>query len=455
MRRSGGAAWIGLTAALLSAAGLDRYPEARALLAEAEALLPRMALDARQPLAYSLADLYARGGYLDDAIRVAAVSRHPAPIISARVLYGDSAGALATARATADPYGRSNILITVGQTAWRAGDKLTAKLALAEAERASRGIPDAVKRARQADMVRQLLDVLPNDPPIPLSAEPSPRPRPGPPPDYLPPFPMTVEGFREAELPAAAVQADASYLTALYAAVAARDRTGLEKLASTARSPRQKLLGTASLAHLFLQANAPPAVEEAARSVETDGADIALAKAELLAAAGRAWARGRDFDRARICFEDAVALVKSVKVPALSAGKVKVVSAIARLQSDSRLAGAMAETFDLALALAAAVPAPLKPGPYLATRGPSDAYRLVFETALKAQRVEIARQAAARWNAASQGQAAGSIAMEWFSAGHRDEALTFARSLHSPAARAGALKDIAYEILEAAGAPHP
>lgn len=459
MRRLGSAAWIGVTAAALIsvAAEVDRYPEARALLAEAEALLPRVVPRERTVIAYSLAELYARGGYLDAGTRLVAVANQPLLNVSARVLYGDTDGALAAARASADPYTRCTILITVGQAAWRTGDKLTAKLALAEAERAARAIPDAVKRKRQLDMAQQHLDALPNDPPAPLSAEPSPPARKAEAPRAdLPPFPITLEGFRDDGAAAAAVQADTKYLTALYAAVASRDQAGIEALARTAQSPRKELLGTASLAHLLLQVGAAPAAEEAARSVEADGADRALAKAELLAAAARAWARVKEIDRARVCFDDAVALVKSVNVPALSMGKVKVASAIAGLQSESRLVGAMTETFDLALALAGAVPAIAKrPGLYVAFYGPSAAFSFVFKTALRAERVEIARKAAEGWDSASQGKAAGTIASEWFEAGHRDEALTFARGVRQPEPRARALMDIARRMFDAAGAPNP
>ena len=268
---------------------------------------------------------------------------------------------------------------------WQLGNKLDAALVVAEAERTARGIADPEKRALRFKNLEVFKSAIAEDPPLPLSVVPKPRLKPPPPVSGgLPPFPITVEGFRSSAsaIASKAAESDQVFLTTLYALAGAQDRIGLAKQAATAVSARQRVLGVASLEHLLIQAGALDGAEEAARAIPGDGLDLTLAKAEALAAAGRAWAVSCNLDNSVRCFNDAVAVLTKVRAPALALGKVKVAAAIAGLEADSRLAGASAGTFDLAMAWALQVPFRTDKQTTFRPEYRDDAYRAVFLAAI-------------------------------------------------------------------------
>ena len=304
-----------LASAQLASAGNDFYPEIRSLILEAETAsggitkLP----DGSQPLVWA-ADLLARAGYLEDAMRVGAKAGvSPERFVFAQTLYGDLEGALKTVAAMGDAERKTTRLTDVAHLLWRMGDRPNARKVLDEAERTAKVIPNLEHRKFQLRVVTQQREALPADPPIPISAMPRSEPR-RVADSSIPPFPVSVDGFRDEDSSGVTSRAKINevFLTRLYELVAARDSDGLRKHTERAATPFQKALGLASIEHLLIQLGALQEAEQSARAMPDDGADCSLAKAEALTAAASAWARNGDSDRARENFDAALQTVASV-----------------------------------------------------------------------------------------------------------------------------------------------
>jgi tetratricopeptide (TPR) repeat protein len=408
---------------------------------------------------FSAAELFARAGYLKDAAEIAAkVGIPPEQFVRARTLYGDLVGARRVIDAVRDPDQRVILLTAVGNILWRMRDPANAKKILAEAEGVSKAIPNIARRKARMQVVLQLRDVLADEPPIPLSHEPSPQPR-APASSPVPAFPITVDGFRQKDPKATTddAQENGVYLTRLYALAAAGDHEGLLNHTRAASTPFQKAMGLASLEHILIQLRAPAEAEKYAREIPNDCPDCTLARVEALSAVATAWARTGDPERAQKCFEEALVGLKTVGLD-LAFGKAVVAASIAAAQYESGLVATSAQTFELALKLTSQVPSrpkPVKgvyPKMYFSRGFQDDAFRAIFAVAIRIYD-GAARRTAEMWHDLAGDEAYSSIVDAWLAAGRKEDALAFARTISDPEQRVAALLWLARSLLDDAGAP--
>jgi len=164
------------TSVCARAEALDRYPEIRTIILEAETASAGITTlaDGSEPLSWA-ADLYARAGYLEDASRaLTKAGAPPEQLSAARALYGDLDGALKAVTAMRDPERRTTRLTGLAGILWRMEDQANAGKVLDEAERAAMTIPNLAHRKLQLQIIAQSREVLPNEPPVPLSPTPHP-----------------------------------------------------------------------------------------------------------------------------------------------------------------------------------------------------------------------------------------------------------------------------------------
>lgn len=450
-----------VTAQVPSAPANDFYPEVRSIILEAESASISITVlpDGSKPLSWA-ADLLARAGYLEDAMRVGAKGAVPLEqFASAQTLYGDLEGALKAVAAVRDPERRTTRLTGLGNILWRMGYPANARNLLDEAERAAKTIPNLAHRKVQLQLIAQQKGALSDDPPVPLSAKPHPEPRKTPD-SRIPTFPVTVDGFRDRgpEEIAKSTKENEAYLTQLYALVEARNREGLVKHTAEASSPFQKTLGLASIEHLLIQAGDVKDAEMSARAMPDDGADCALAKAEALTAAGTAWARAGDSERAQEIFDAALQSVASVGRE-FAFGRAAVTASIAAAEAGSGMVATGGKTLETALRSVLQVeprPKPVK-GVYRKTyygpRFQDDAYRLIFGVAIRAHDLGAARHTVESWRAVGGSEENVSIVDAWLGVGRKDEALSYARGLKDAIERVPTLLWMASHLLDEAGAP--
>jgi tetratricopeptide (TPR) repeat protein len=453
--------FIIVTARVASAAANNYYPEIRSIILEAEnASTGITGLPDGSKLLSWAADLLARAGYLDDAGRVGAKAAvPPEQFASAQTLYGGLEGALKAVATMRDPERRTTRLTGLGNILWRMGDPANARKLLDEAERAANTLPNLAHRKVQLQLIAQQKGALSDDPPVPLSAKPHPEPRKTAD-SRIPAFPVTVDGFRDKNPDEIAKRTKENevYLTQLYALVAARDREGLLKHTAEASSPFQKTLGLASIEHLLIHVGAVKDAEQSARAIPNDGADCTLAKAEALTAAGTAWARIGDSERAQETFESALQNVASVGRD-LAFGKAIVIASIAAAEAESGMIATGNKTFETALKSVSQVepcPKPVKgvyPKTYFGRRFQDDAYRLIFGVAIRAHDLGAARHTVDLWRAAGGSGENVSIVDAWLGVGRKDEALSYARGLKDAIERVPTLLWMARSLLDEAGAP--
>jgi tetratricopeptide (TPR) repeat protein len=448
-----------LCAPLVAQAPRDFYPAVRSLLIEAESAASKIVPVSESQSQFSRAGhLYARAGYLDDAARAytrAAVKYNA--MAAPTAVYGDRDAAIRLVdRETGD---RSLSYVNLARIFWRLGDKQRAAATLDKASAAAAAIPDPGKKKTTAAIIAQLRSALPDDPPIPLSAEPLASPVPVKPagPPEIPPFPITADGFRDNDPKVATARAaeNGPFLTKLYAYMERGDRDGLLQHARSAATLFQKTLALVSIEHILIQANMPDAAEEYAREIPENTPDCALAKAEALSAAASAWARKGDMEHARSAF--AAALEKLDLVADLPFGQLKVAIAIAVAQADAGLVATSRDTFALASRIAAGFPLLPKSAsgarlrPVAARHFRPEAYESIFTAQLRVRDVGAASRTAVLWRAA--GGSADDVAEEFFRSGFPDDALQYARAIEKPNERARAFLWLAEQMLEHAGAP--
>ncbi len=460
-----GAPYPALFVALLSAQtcfAADYYPKIREVILEAEAAAAGTpALGDSNALMHKAAMLLLRAGYLDDAAQtLKKVGASEVETIRARTLYGDSEGARHLAASRADPEQKTDLLERIADMLWRMGNPEKARILLDDARTSSNGIANLSHRKIRLQTIEQLSAALSSDPPNLVSNEPRPTAR-LPTASTVPPFPVTTDGFRKKDPSAVSAEArqNAEFMTRLYALAVAGNRDGLLKLTESAASPFQKMLAWANLVHVFIQLGVPAEAEQYARLISEDGADCTLAKAEALVAVGSAWGRRKEPLQAERCFDDALHLVANVGKE-LAFGRAVVVAKVAEAEAAAGLTSNLSATFDLALDLARLSPPHPKPvngvypkGYFEEHQTQDDAYRLIFNTAVKARDLADARRSAQKWHESSSDLADNGIVTAWVEDGKIDEALAYARELKDRGERASALLDLAQEWLDSAGAP--
>ena len=451
-----------LTLALTQAqSGSDRYPEVRAILTEVEIAAAKIGVlrDKNNALS-SVAFLYARAGYLDDAFRVAAMAGMEQGFFTkAQTLYGDLPGARRVIGAVQDPVSKSALLSGVADTLWRMGDAVNARTLLLEAEQVASKIVAPSRRKVQLQMIAQLTNALPSTAPIPLSATPYPRPRKSPE-SPASPFPITVDGFRKKTPEAIANDSlqNGAFLTELYAFAVAGDREGLLKHTAHAVSTFQKTMAFATIEHLLIQIGEVAEAESYARKIPEDQSDCALARVEALSAAAVAWARAGNTEQAQEVFDDALETLASVG-PDLAFGKAVVAAAVATAQSEAGFVATSSQTFELSLKLAQHVP--LRPKPvkgvykntYFGRSFRDDAFGKIFDAALRIHNLSAARRTVAVWASSNDSDPHVSIVNAWFHAGRKDEAIAHARGISDVKERVSALEWLARNALDEAGGP--
>ncbi|MDQ6678942.1 MAG: hypothetical protein M3Z09_16790, partial [Acidobacteriota bacterium] len=163
---------VGLSFAILlpGSPSKDNYPKIRLLIAEVENASTgiRSLPDKSIPLE-SVAHLYARAGYLEDAARVLKVANLPLDRMSrAQALYGDFEGALRSLVGTRDSMLKTSQTTAIAMVLWSMGEPLKAAIVLDNAEACAKTIPDPIHKKRQLQMIQQQREVLPDPPPVPV-----------------------------------------------------------------------------------------------------------------------------------------------------------------------------------------------------------------------------------------------------------------------------------------------
>lgn len=431
------------------------YPEAYAILQEAESQATTDG-DAQ----HWLAQLYARGGYLDDAAR-AFKSKEPFPdnLFTAQVLYGNAASVESFVRALPDTESRAFGFTRLADIYWRMGNLRVAEEHLEAAKRIATKTGDARVRQKILTLVERGYSYMTEMPPQILSASPQPKPRAAAQePDRAVAFPITPEGLIKLspdELTAQNTR-NAALLEKLYAFMAAGDRNGLQRLSDSARDPFQKTLVMASIEHLLLQAREWELAEQFAKSIPETSPQCALAKAEALSAAASGWLGAGSLNRANADFDLAADLARSLKTA--SFGKVSAAVAIARAQAGGGLTASAGASLKAAQKYAEALP--LKPASarkndYVPIRNSglrAEAYSLILLTSIAIHDLGAGRDVARAW-AGIDTQAYSPIADAWFQAGQTGEALTFVRNISDQRQKVMGLQSIAQNLLDEAGAP--
>jgi tetratricopeptide (TPR) repeat protein len=438
-------------------AAVDLYPEARALLlaAELSAENLRQLADGSDPWTWA-GSLYARAGYLADAERVLGPSEEPHFIVwTARVVYGDLAGAEASIDKISSPASKAECYVALANLLWRMQKPELARARFEKARMIAAGIPSGRERTRVLEGVRLGMTYV-NDPrPIVVSPEPAPMPKQRPNPPWLPEFPITTGGFRVQTPSARAAQmkADEAYLKSLYERIAAKDRDGAFGIVKAAKTARQQTLGFATLGHLLIQGASPEAAENVFRQMVEGDSDSRLAKAEALTSAGAAWLQNGNSDAADRCFRDSVSLVNQVKE--LPMAKLTVILRVAQAQGSGGMVASAAQTLRRARELAEELPERPKPVRGLRAVTPpgvhyrEEGYEKLMLAAILARDVGIATEIEEKWRGGG-----ASVALAWLEAGHRERAVAMAKRIVDRQNRVEAFLQMASHLLAVGGAPH-
>jgi tetratricopeptide (TPR) repeat protein len=437
----------------------DRYPLIRSLLQEAEtaAIGIRYFDDRSNPRSWA-STLYARAGYLSDAIRANDGRADAYHVWKARVLYGELEAVDKTFDSISDPEDKASRLISLADFLWRMGEPDKARVRFEAAKPPASRVANQSHRNRLLASIEQGLTYVANDPPELLTPQPKPQPlrpvRESP----LPAFPITSDGFRQrgAKDIETAATANAEFLTNLYGRVVARDREGLAKLVEAAATPFQKVLGLASVEHLLILVRQPEEAERYAKLMPTPDSDCSLAKAEALSAVGAAWLEANNPERAQQNFEAAISLVNSVRD--LPLGKVMVLLSIARAQSKGGMVATSGATLQLAKELAQGLPlrqATSGSGsarPVAGVHFRDEAYERMLQVAVEMRNLGAAQEIANLWRQADS-KADPDIIRAWFDADRVDDAINYARAIPEASQRAKTILVLAQALLDRAGAP--
>jgi len=255
----------------------------------------------------------------------------------------------------------------------------------------------------------------------------------------------------------ARTNADGELMKQLYDRAAAGDRAGIERITESASTPFQKALGIASLEHVFIQLRQPEQAEQYAKQIPETDSSSSLAKAEALSAAGSAWLRAINDDRARGDFNSAKSIVAFV--PDLPLGKISVLVSIGAEQFKARMIEDSDTTFRSAIELAQKLPTrPVippgvrRPQTPLGVHYKDEAFAKIVRAAIHVRNDEIANDASKIWS--STGDNVDSALVDaWFADGRTDEAIAVAQRIEDPERRVSELLILARNLLNEAGAP--
>lgn len=425
------------------------------LAAELSAENVRQLADGSNPWTWA-GSLYARAGYLADAERVLGPSEEPDFVLwSARVVYGDLAGAEVSIDKISSPASKAGSFVALANLLWRMQRPELARARFEKAQMIAAGIPNGRERTRVLEGVRLGLMYVNDPPPIVVSPEPAPMPKKQPNPPWLPEFPITTGGFRVLTPLARAAQmkADEVYLKSLYGRIAAKDRDGAFGMVKAAKTARQQTLGFATLGHLLLQAGVPEEAENVFRQMGEADSDSRLAKAEALTSAGVAWLQREKSDAAGRCFQDSWSLVNQVND--LPMAKLTVTLRLARAQSSHGMVASAAQSLQQAWELAKTLPERPKriPGQRAVTlpgvRYRDEGHEKVLLAAILARDLGLATRIEEKWRG---GGAA--VALAWLEAGYPERAVATAKRIVDRQNRTTAFLRMASHLLEVGGAPH-
>jgi len=197
--------------------------------------------------------------------------------------------------------------------------------------------------------------------------------------------------------------------------------------------------------------------EQYAKSIPETDSPLSLAKAEALSAAGTAWVRALNDDRARTDFNSAKAIASSV--PDLPLGRVSVLVSIATAQIQGRMIQDGEATFRQSIELATKFPdrpvtpqgvrrPPTPPGVHYK----DEAFERIVHAAIQVRSTKIANDAAKIWSMSGD-NAESALVDAWLAAGRTDEAIDAARRIEDPERRVSELLGLARNLLNDAGAP--
>ena len=442
---------------LLSLAGAclaaDSWPGMRDLILEAEKAASGVGVfpDKSRPDEWG-ARLLARSGYVDEAAVFWAKSGgNQIYLIRARTYYGELDTARKEALSASSPEKRAGLLGQIADVLWKMGQPEQARLVLEEARTAAGPIADPQSRARRLSGIKDAISYLAGDPPVHMPEKVS---HVTPAASSVPPFPVNTDGYRHRDTKTIASEAEdnARYLTRLFELAAAGDREGLVKLTVAAKSPFQRTLAFATLAHVFIQLSRPQDAEEYARLIEEDKEDCSVAKAEALDGVAMAWIRTGKKEDARRCFDYALHLLSTIG-PDLAFGRSVVV---AKIGIDQFKSGGFPEaeaTIDLSVNLAKLASANPEPVNGVYPKGYFDALRQIFEMAANARMAPGARNAAKAFREAAGRRVDTAIVQIWVSSGDEAEAEAYAHGIENKTERAVALLALVQSWLDYNGVP--
>jgi hypothetical protein len=442
----------------------DLYPQVRSLVLEAEALSTNMRLlkDRSNPHTWA-GDILAHAGYLEDAERAYAKSPGPngdPPYILWRawVVYGHRERAEKLLEGTTNPEKRAAYGAAFADLLWRMGQPAQARQQYEAARVVAAKIVDPAKRKQSLASIDQGLKFVSDPPPNLISANPSPSPRGNVQDSPIPPFPITAGGFQDPDPKTAdRAAADAELIKQLYDRAAAGDRASVERMIENATTPFRKALAIASIEHVFIQLGRPEEAEQYAKSIPETDSSSSLAKAEALSAAGTAWVRALNDDRARTDFNSAKSIASSV--PDLPLGRVSVLVSIATAQIRGRMIEDGEATFRQSIELAQKFPD--RPATPQGVRRPptppgihykDEAFEKIVHAAIQVRSVKIAHDAVKIWSMSGD-NAESALVDAWLAAGRTDEAIDAARRIKDPERRVSELLSLARSLLDDAGAP--
>jgi tetratricopeptide (TPR) repeat protein len=454
------------TASFLHGQALDLYPQVRALVLEAEVASANMRLlkDRGNPHTWA-GDILAHAGYREDAERVYAKSTGaskdpPYMLWRAWVIYGHRERAEKLIESATSAEVKASMLTSFADLLWRFGEPTQARASYETAEGIAMKIVDPTRRKQLLGAIDLGLRFVSEPPPDRISATPHPRPRFRIQDSRIPPFPITTDGFQDADPKDVTAQANSNgeLMTRLYERPAAGDRTGIERITESAATPFQKALGLASLEHILIQERQPELAEHYARKIPETDSSSSLAKAEALSAAAGAWLRALDRDRAHTDFDSAKLIV--LAVPDLPLGKIAVLISIAAAQFRGQMTDDGNMTFRAAIEVARTLPErpqyPLGARPKPTPAGvhyKDEAFEKILRAAIHADDAPIADHVAAIWSESGH-DARSEMADAWFGEGRAEQAIAATRLIADPDRRVSKLLSLARDLLDEAGAPN-
>jgi tetratricopeptide (TPR) repeat protein len=405
------------------------------------------------------ARLLARSGYVDEAAALWAKSGgNQIYLIRARTYYGQFEIARKEALSASSPEKRSGLLGQIADVLWKMGQPAQARQVLEEARTAAAQITDPQSRGRRLSGIQDAISSLAGDPPVHMPE----KVRHGSPVvSPVPPFPVNTDGYRYRDPKKVASEAEdnARYLTRLFELAVAGDREGLVQLTVAARSPFQRTLAFATLAHVFIQLSRPHDAEEYARLIEEDREDCSLAKAEALDGVAMAWIRNGQTKDALRCFDDALHLLSTVR-PDLAFGRSVVVAKVGIDQWRSERVHEAEATIELSVNLAKLASARPKPVNGVYPKGSldnhttrEDALRQIFEMAAHARMAQSARKVAKAYREAVGRGVDMAIIQIWVGSGDPAEAEAYVHGMEDKTEGAQALFVLVQSWLDHNGVP--